>query len=312
MSKAAVQSEFRSVVAEHRRRLDRLIDRRGAANLKKIYDDGLASLEKKIAAAVGRGGKATMSTYQIALAKVQIRQGQAAISKRLSGALGEITEEAQEESLRAQIRDLKTLERRFNGAAVTLPIEEAARFRGVIDKRRTSLLRAHETSMNRYGARAVGKMEETLSTSLVAGDSGEETIGKIMDVAGNQWHQAERIVRTETSWAYSATARDGMIENARVIPELKMRWNEHVSDAGVPFDDRVGVDSVALHGQVTHPGGLFTCPSETRAGEDVPEGLEGETWEHPPNRPNDRAVLAPWRKDWGVPGWEWRGRRVSL
>jgi hypothetical protein len=35
----------------------------------------------------------------------------------------------------------------------------------------------------------------------------------------------------------------------------------------------------------------------------ISPNMLGETWTNPPNRPNDRAVLQPWRPGWGW-GWE--------
>jgi hypothetical protein len=71
----------------------------------------------------------------------------------------------------------------------------------------------------------------------------------------------------------------------------------------------VADDSLALHGQVAHPGGYFTMPIDP----DVEERFWGKRWMFPPNRPNDRAVLSPWRPGWGIPAWEFKGgRRVNL
>jgi hypothetical protein len=88
---------------------------------------------------------------------------------------------------------------------------------------------------------------------------------------------------------------------------LMQRWTELVDDAtGRPLDNRVAADSLAMHGQVAPPGGSFLMPAAGGA-------LAGQSWTHPPNRPNDRAVLTPWMPTWGVPAWQFRnGRRVNL
>jgi hypothetical protein len=135
----------------------------------------------------------------------------------------------------------------------------------------------------------------------------------VVALTGEQRWQAERIVRTECAWAFNATHADGIADAARELPDMMMRWTEQCDDAsGAPLDDRVGVDSIALHGQLAKPGGVFTMPPTSlvpdKSGKtDVPLGLVGMMWAHPPNRPNDRAVLAPWRPHWGVPGWTWDG-----
>jgi hypothetical protein len=90
------------------------------------------------------------------------------------------------------------------------------------------------------------------------------------------------------------------------MEDLMMRWTEHVDDEdGEPLDNRVGEDSIYMHGQLARPGGIFRMPPDA----DVHESLLEGAWFHPPNRANDRGVLAPWRSHWGIPGWELLGGR---
>jgi hypothetical protein len=119
---------------------------------------------------------------------------------------------------------------------------------------------------------------------------------------------------TELSYASGVSARGAIEEQAVELDgDLWMRWSEHVSDDGQPLDDRVGVDSEAMNGQVAPPGGMFTQPPVSPDGDIVQAGLVGQSWAAPPNRPNDRAVLVPWRYSWGVPGWQWDGgQRVPV
>lgn len=114
-----------------------------------------------------------------------------------------------------------------------------------------------------------------------------------------------------TAWSYARGATEGIVAQAQAMPDLRQRWCEHVADdSGAPLDDRVGVDSLAMHGQVVPPGGLFTQPPEAPDGQEVSDSLVLQTWPHPPNRPNDRAVVQAWRPHWKVPAWTWQGRRV--
>jgi hypothetical protein len=122
------------------------------------------------------------------------------------------------------------------------------------------------------------------------------------------------------AYAFNSTHADGIEESAKEIPELMQRWEENCNDSGAPLDDRVGVDSIAMHGQVAPAGGVFTMPATAPFATigDYPttavhKSLVGLSWQFPPNRPNDRACLMPWMADWGVPGWRYAGgRRVPL
>jgi hypothetical protein len=132
--------------------------------------------------------------------------------------------------------------------------------------------------------------------------------GELMDQQG--W-RVDRLVRTETSYAYNL-AQSAALQAFPTEPGQLIwgRWNERVDDTtGKPLDKKVAEDSLVLHGQVARPGGVFTMPEDARA----PSKLVGRSWSHPPNRPNDRAVLLPWMRDWGVPGWILQGgRRIDL
>lgn len=295
---------------EHVHRLNRLLDRGGVARLRKLYDDAQSKLEGKLARAIGSAAAPfTIHQYRVLLAHV--RQGQMQIAHRMGDEAAAITVETQTDALRGIISQIKRLESATDAPAVTLPIEEASRFAGVVDRRKTSLLNQNRSSMLTYGSRLVKKIEQHLALSLVSGDTNAEAVERIAHTAHVEFWRAERIVRTEQSWAAHATIVDGLKDSEAAIGELYMRWTELVSENGRPLDDRVAADSVAMHGQVARPGGLFTMPDSAasivihnRYGESrVSDDLIGETWPHPPLRPHDRATIVPWRPQWGSRGW---------
>ncbi len=299
------------MLADHLRQLDRFATRRGAAKLKGVYDQAQADVIRRLEA-LGRGSS-TFTAHHLRMMAIQIRQGQMRMAAKLADELGDLTKEVQIESLNTLIKSVVKLEKRFTGAAPEMPVEEVARFKGVIDKKKTSLMRMHQTSMSHYGARMVGKMENELAVSLAAGETLDGAVGRVHEVAGGEFWQAERIARTESAWAYNATHADGIVAIAKHMPDLWQRWTELVSDDGQKLDPRVGEDSVALHGQVCKPGKKFVMPPTTPDGRIVSRSLVGQSWEFPPNRPNCRAVLVPWKPGWGVPGWQWKnGQRIPV
>ena len=290
-----------------RRKLVRLAEDRGAARLKSLYDAAQDALEAKLRRAPG-GRRDTMTVYQQQLLLTQVRQGQKLIAGRMTGELNDLSREAQVDSLRGLGSWMEKMGDEFGEAEVVLPTDEAARFWGVIDKRRTSLLAQHQKSMSAYGAANVLAMERQLAVSLATGETVDQAADRVRETADVEFWKAERIARTETAWAYNATHADGIADIAQEVDDLYMRWTEFVSDSGVPLDDRVGEDSVVMHGQVARPGGVFTMPEDPR----VSESMWGEEWEFPPNRPNDRCVLTAWRPHWGGLAWLWDGGKVYL
>jgi len=143
-----------------------------------------------------------------------------------------------------------------------------------------------------------------VATSVRNLESPAELRARIEAVMETQRYKLERIARTETAFAFNAAQHEGIQVLAARHPDVRKRWTELVDDAtGAPLDNRVAPDSLALHGQLARPGGVFTMPNDSR----VSPRIQGKTYTFPPNRPNDRATILPWRPGWGVPGWEYRG-----
>lgn len=305
---------FVQAVATHRNRLQNLITKKAASSMKAVYDDAHSQLTGHLARAIRAGKGDTFSAHQMRVASVQLRQGQALIAQRMAGKMGPLSKQAQQTALSGLVNDVSRLSKAFTGSEMTLPVDEAARFAGVVDKRRSSLMRMHQNSMARHGASVVKKAEHQMAVSLLTQQDSATTIDQISSMIGGEWWQAERIVRTEMAFAFNAAHYDGVKESADELPELMQRWEEHCDDDGSPLDDRVAVDSIAMHGQVTEAGGLFTMPltapfPDAKGNFRVPRHLVGEQWPFPPNRPNDRSVLSPWMASWGVPGWRYEGGR---
>jgi len=315
-----VPKAFLQAVATHRNRLERVAVGGALGPLKKVYEDAQAALVSRVAKAVKAKRGDTFTVHQQRQALVQLREGQRLITQRLAGKMGPLSVKASEASLKGLAGDVARLSKHFTGSELTLPVEEASVFAGVIQRRAPSMLRQHATSMARYGVNIVQKVEQGLAVTLLKGESSSEAMDGVAELIDGEWWQGERIVRTEMAYAFNATHADGMVESAAALPSLRMRWEEHCDNDGEPLDDRVAVDSLAMHGQVTIPGGSFTMPPTSpvatpgkKGGTIVPAALVGLSWEFPPNRPNDRAVLSPWMEDWGVPGWLWAGgKRLYL
>jgi hypothetical protein len=163
-------------------------------------------------------------------------------------------------------------------------------------------------------ARVIGRVTQSavadFERSVMRGDTATVVATTLESSIDGIEYQISRVGRTETAQAFAVGAM-GETELARtVLPGLLNRWTELVDDVtGAPLDNRVGIDSMHLHGQVAQPGGLFFMP----AGAPVSPSLQGGAWTHPPNRPHDRAVLLPWTPGCGVPAWSYQtGTKVEV
>lgn len=316
MPRVKLPAAYHEVLAEHRARHLRATEGGNLRAMKKLYDAAQGELERKLRKLTRQQRSDTFTAYQSRTLLAQVRHGQALIGRQLAGQLGAMSKDAQVEALRGLEKDIVRLDKAFTGRPLQLPISEASRFQRIVAGRSTSLLEQHATSMKTWGADTVRVIENQMALSVATGESIDEAVGRIVEVSDAQWWRAERVARTETAWAWAATAKDAIDDAREEIPDLQTRWVEYCNDeTGEPLDDRVAVDSIAIHGQLATKG-LFTMPEtaphpDARGKTEVPHALVGKQWPHPPDRPNDRSLIQAWRPDWGVPAWVYRqGRRA--
>ena len=294
----------------HRRRVKRIVDRGSVRPLRQLYEDSITrtqrALERQIS--LGRSNSYSAQNHRIMLA--QLRVGVRELTDQIGASVALKAQEAQVESLRTLVSNIQQADQMATGVMPTVALEEAAVFYGVLQSADPSLSRSYQTTMQTYGQQTINKVELELGSMLASGAAMYDVVGNVTAmIQGERW-RAERIVRTEVMHAYNAAHERGLIEASRSIPELFGRWTENIDDmTGRGFDNRVAADSFALHGQITRPGGLFTMPPSNS----VSPKLWGSQFRFPPNRPNDRATLIPWRPEWGVPGYFYQaGRRIEV
>jgi hypothetical protein len=301
-----LESFVETLLREQQRRVDRLIRIGATAAARRAYGEAIADLQARLAAQLRKGKGSGYSAHVQRVLLIQLREGVDEMTRKLGAQLALTSAELQVESTAAAIGFVKSMEQHYTGAMPVLPVEQASVFWGVIDGVAPSLLSSHQASVQRYGRRLIGTMQSQLSQSVLTGETGYAAMRRMETVAKVNWWQAERIVRTECAYAYNATHVATNAAMAETMPDLWNRWTELVDDTtGKPFDDRVAGDSLALHGQVVPAtGGMFTMPVDPRAS----PKLWGKQWTYPPNRPNDRSTVIPWRLRWGdVPAWRYTG-----
>lgn len=296
-----------------RRRADRLLDRSAIATARSILDEEVGVLER----ALGRAYRGSGAKPADPSAVRRLRAAAAKTAQRTADRLARELEAAARSSAEESLRGLTRFAGRLTGTAG--PLDDETTFRATTHGPRAALTAGR--------TRALAGLRQNIDASVRQRllDTVSREDAKMADVlaavaAGfeDSWWMAERVIRTEASYAYNAAQVAGVQELAKAHPGVMMRWTELIDDAtGKPFDDRVAADSFAMHGQVAAPGDMFTMPGSMPASASLSKkkiaSLVGQSWYHPPNRPNDRAVLTPWMPGWGIPAWRFRsGRRVYL
>ncbi len=281
-----------------RRRFDRLTERRPVSSIRSSYGAAQSDASREIRRRARKLPRGKLSARQMRSLGVAVRREQARAVRGLLGEMLDIEEEAHRDSLRGLDRFVARMEGRSDALADRVQMEQR---RGRLRELRASArgaLRDQVTQINT-------SLQVHLQRATVEGMTRTETVGLLEDAADRQSWRVERLMRTRAATAYNAAQLDGIDALVEEFPDVYGRWVEHVDDSTwQPTDDRVAPDSLALHGQVQPPGELFVMPA----------GGPGEgSWFHPPNRPNDRAIVMPWRKAWKIPAYTIRsGRKLWL
>lgn len=293
-------------IAASRRRSERLLDRTVMRPVRRSYDEHIG----RTVAALGRLFRGQMrrpaTAQTVATARAFLQQAMPGLSRQVNDVLFRANQTTATEGIRSTSRFLRLVQKMGS------PLDDVA------TASRIELARRQATRDLQKQATAALAIDLTnaLSKRIDKMPGTKQTVGELISAAGvgldEEWWRLERLVRTTTSSMHNEAMSES-IDTVALDPEfqgLAKRWTEMVDDAtGMPLDTRVGRDSLVLHGQVARPGRLFTMPPDPLA----PVTMVGQSWRHPPNRPNDRAVLTPWMPGWKIPAWAYQaGTRVSL
>lgn len=301
---------YQAMLNRSRARLDRLLDQRSTLALKKVYDKAQDDLETRLHKMAKGVSKDPLTPLQVQQLLQQVRLAQLIISRRLHQQFMPISLEAQEEGIEQVAETVEDQERRAFDLRLSLPLGDEAVDQQLIEGRRDQLTQLNEGSYQRFGESVTAAVEAALAAALALGETPADAIARIRATVEGEWWKSERIIHTEMAFAYNTAHADSIALLGQEFRDMGKRWCELVDDlTGQPMDDRVGQDSIVLHGQVTTRSGVFVMPPDNR----VSPRMWNQTYVSSPNRPNDRSVTMPWRPGWGVPGWVWRnGERVPI
>jgi hypothetical protein len=293
-----------TAVLSHQAALDRAIDQQARTPLRTLWD---ARTSRMLAdfVSVSRRSRGNFAALQQALS--------AALRSHLLDLGTELGAELRRASSDTMTDALYSLGALLRAVAPSVPtyIDDPAYVRAIVGEHRgrveeqraqsiASAVAAVDASLQELLARKVA----ALSTAQPEEGGAQDLVTDLHDALEGQWWRVERVANTETAHAFNLAQAVALAALSRAVPGLMQRWTEKIDLDGNPLDDKVADDSMELHAQLAPLGGKFIMPPNTR----VWEGMIGKTWYHPPNRPNDRAVLTPWAPGWGIPGWVWTGR----
>ena len=223
--------------------------------------------------------------------------------KRLAGFTHEQAKKAVKKGVIGTAKLAAKLEKQFTGISRPLNIEQAAVLSPLINQTQSSLLSRNASSVQRYGKAMVADFERVMRQGFVEGLSNQQVISRMVMTGSmggikaaklhakepkyfpaptgfvKKQYWAERIVRTETAYAYNKANHATLKETkAQDFPDMQKKIL-------ATFDSRTAPDSIAVHGQIREVDEYFM------------DGA-GREYMHPPGRPNDRETVVPWRPEW--------------
>lgn len=289
-----------NLVRRHKAALDRVIDRQAILPMSREFSLGLGELSRALGRAARHRG---MDLVTGASAYELTNVARAHLALMFQG-LGLEFMDATQGTLTEGVRSLA----QFTGQLSGLPsvLDEQRTVLSLVANRRNEIEMRRKAAIANVAVTTAQAVSAAVLAAVVEPVKVKTVVQTAVDAVEQQWWQVERTARTETSHDFNQAQAQAI----RELPGTMKRWTELVSDVtGEPLDSKVAKDSLVMHGQIVAQGALFTMPPDPRA----PVRMVGQQWDHPPNRPNDRGVIIPWRKEWGIPGWMLRdGRRVEV
>ncbi len=247
-------------------------------------------------------GKASFTATQMRATLVHIRKVTAQVTHGIERILKNQVGAASNHAVGNILEYLEKADKVFKGvASAPLNLREVSMMNKVAAGVEASLLRRLSSGepgtgtsvtarrkkmgiLQRYGVETIDKFEESLQQGFVQKKSWGDVRDKLTEdspfLQGAPAHWAERIVRTETMGAYNKAG----LETIKAADET---LGDMCKILSATFDDRTGWDSYQVHGQIRLPNEPFEW--------------DGEFYQNPPNRPNDREVVVPHRISWPIP-----------
>ena len=281
-------SVVNAIVNLHRAQLQGVIELGGVRRVRAMYEEARAELEAKLAAMRRAGEGQTFGAQHLRMVLLQVNDGLRTFQQDFGPELSRQARVAADLAQRHLVGAIKKMERRYSGVEPVLRIEEAGVFERVYKGVEPTLLHRHHTLMSAYSMPTIERVRKQLALSMLSNETVDQAVNRVAASGGifdkERW-RADRIVRTESSMAYSVVNQRCMERTSREIPDLRKRWVE-------TMDNRTGEDSKELQGQTVRVDQQFVWRKKTK------HGTEEVRLDGPPNRPNCRALVLPWRAEY--------------
>ena len=212
--------------------------------------------------------KNTLAQIDVAIASLRVRTG-----KRAKEGFEFLTDQGLEDS----VREMDSFDKYFGGGFGKLPYD------AIIESTDPEqlLFNQYDSSVNMYSAGLRNSFQQTLTQSLIQQKTWSQAVWDMEQVFDMEEWKLARIVRTELHGIYNNSKMNGfMTIQEDYIPDLKKTLYNPMDSRTA--EDSIYVESLKLIVPLDKPF-IFT--------------FKGKKYNFmfPPNRPNDRSILIPYR-----------------
>jgi hypothetical protein len=211
----------------------------------------------------------------------QVNGAITAINEHLAGATVEGAYQAALQGVGNLLTELRKFDEKFTGAVTPINLNAA------LVARDTSnfLVTRYKTNLDDYGTDLLRQISNGLFSAAIGEVSYDEVVGRISNFfTADEW-KLHRIVRTELHHVFNVGKLNGMRAMVGDVPDL-YKTLMHPMDARTGQDSKFAA-SMHLIAEINKP---FEYMWQDKL----------RSYMVPPDRPNDRSILVPYREEWGI------------
>ena len=227
----------------------------------------------------------TFTEQQLNVTLVQIQAAIQAITQDLKTGMIDSAQILGERGIIDLTREIEKFSGKFEKSIQKINLDTAL----IVSNTNNFLINKYQASLDAYGEDLRSQITTNIMQSMIGRETTQRTVNEVVsDVGrffiGEEW-KINRIVRTELHNVYNFSKMNAMDEvKETVLPDLKKALMH-------PIDIRTGQDSKKLAKE--NPVVDIDQPFRFKF-----KGTE-RVFMFPPDRPNDRAILVPFREEWG-------------
>ncbi len=246
----------------------------------KIILQEYQSIRRELVDRLARAPRGTFTAQHLRGVLGQVEGAIVAMTKSLNGSMIQGAQIAALKGIDHLIKEINLFDKKFTGAITPINLNAAL----LAHDTSQFLITRYNKNLNKYGADLLAQVSNGLFSATLGESSYDEVVGKISNFFNGKEWELRRIVRTELHGIYNRGKINAMQELTDDIPDLKKTLMH-------PMDGRTGDDSI--YAAQKHLVADMDKPFEyTWAG-------KRRVFFVPPDRPNDRSVMVPYRKEWG-------------